>query len=374
MEMTLLELLRKYNPYTFPISNFHVDLLDEEPQDSSINSNKIHSFLGEKNRKNPTEIINVSQASMFSRGNTYFCYFLDGCRKAYYICDMATSNGNMIPILMGQISAAVIERDRTSGKVVLHKHERRGLLMLPTGGNGIPENDAKEIKAKFDESFSSEKITVSFVKVRHQDNPKNDTLAKLNFEMQNLEISFLEQMTSAQALTQDNMIVVDGALQFQNIKQNRIHNLRYAVGISKHFNLHLTNIIGKNKEIGTLLINLKKVGDRTPAYRLKLDNGNQFAFWYLRIRDQKYLNFPFAGIIKLEKVLVTLDEREDGLTTDTVENISRCALQEISVCTHGNDFRWASHIYPIYLSEQIQKKKFINDYYFRYILRRRISI
>ncbi|MBI5207531.1 MAG: hypothetical protein HY934_07040, partial [Candidatus Firestonebacteria bacterium] len=72
-----------------------------------------------------------------------------------------------------------------------------------------------------------------------------------------------------------------------------------------------------------------------------------------------------AGIVKVEKVLVTENEKEDGLQSDEINNISRCLLLEKSVCSYGNDSRWASHIYPIYLTEQIQKNKFISDYIFK---------
>jgi hypothetical protein len=77
------------------------------------------------------------------------------------------------------------------------------------------------------------------------------------------------------------------------------------------------------------------------------------------------LNYPFAGIIKIEKTLINDDEKEDGLNTDEVNNISKCLLLEKTVSTYGLDKRWASHIYPVYLTETIQKNKFISDYIFR---------
>jgi len=372
--MNLLDLIKKYNPDTFPVSNFHIDFLDDEPQDNKVLPSDVVNMLAEKGAREPEKITNISADNIsFDRNTSYLSYFLDGCRRAYYICDMATTGGSMLPIIIGQISAGVLLRQRSTGTVHVHKYVRKGLFLLPVGGCGIPEEEAGEFKKIFDRSFASDNLSVQFVTIRHNDNPKNDSLAKLNMEMQNLEIKFLEEMTDNNDIGQDEMVVVDGALQFQNVKRDKVHNLRYAVGLAKHFNLHLTNLIGKTREIGTLLIRLNEVGERTPAYRLRL-GGVQFAFWYLRIRPHKYLNFPFAGIVKLEKVLVTEEEVEDGLTSNCIDNISRCVLKEISVCSHGNDFRWASHIYPIYLTEQLQKKRFMHDYFFKNILRRRLAL
>jgi hypothetical protein len=287
---------------------------------------------------------------------------------------MATNSGSMLPIIAGQISSAVIGRNRNSGDVYLKCHKKKGLLLLPEGGNALNKEDVKEIKEIIDLNFRDIGLTVLPITIRHTDNPKNDALAKLNMEMQQLEIQFLEELAITGQIDQENMVIVDGALQFQNISKDHLSNLRYAVGLSKHFNLHLRNVISKDREIGTLLIDLKNVGDRTAGFRLRLDNGTQYAFWYLRMRDREYLDFPFAGIVKLEKVLITDQEKEDGLPGDVIDNISKCIILERTVCPYGLDFRWASHIYPIYLTEQIQKKKFTPDLFFKSILRRKVQL
>ncbi len=372
---TLFDLLRKYNPHTYPVFNYRLESLDEETQDAGWSEQHVvRNVRGEDAHPSVTEIRNVADGGpSFCRDNSYFSYFLDGCRRAYYLCDMATKSGAMLPIIAGQVSSAVLKRARDSGKVGLKRHDKRGILLLPVGGNALNSDDADEIKRVVDASFASDGMTVMPITIRHPDNPKNDALAKLNMEMQNLEIQFLEELAVSGQIGQENMVIVDGALQFQNIGKDHIANLRYAVGLSKHFNLHLRNVISKDREIGTLLIDLKEVGDRTIGFRLRLDSGMQYAFWYLRIRSRAHLDFPFAGIVKLEKVLVTTKEKEDGLPSDVIDNISRCVLLERTVSPYGMDFRWASHIYPIFLSEQIQKKKFTTDYFFKSILRRKVQ-
>lgn len=374
--VTLIDLLKKYNTNTFPVANFSLEHLDDEPQDKGwTDENMVRNSLGEDTSNAPTFISNVVPGPQpFTRKSSYISYFLDGCRRSYYLCDMSTASGALLPILAGQISSAVLKRDRTNGRVSLHHYAKRGILLIPAGGNALNSDDAAEIKAAVDKAFANDGITAKCIAINHSDNPKDDALAHLNMEMQALEIQFLELLTMAGEIDQENMIVVDGALQFQRISKDRLANLRYATGLSKHFNLHLRNVVSKDREIGTLLINLRDVGDRTVGFRLHLDNGTQYAFWYLRLRPRKNLGFPFAGIVKLEKVLITAKEKEDGLPSDVIDNISRCILLERTVCPYGLDFRWASHIYPIYLTEQIQKKKFTNDMIYGSLLRRKVPL
>lgn len=264
----VIELLKQYNSKIYPVSNLNIDFLDEECQDSMLKSDDFQRTTAEKTSKGLEEIINVNDESIiFDRQSTFFSYFLDGTRRAYYICDMTSVDGNIVPILAGQIASAVLKRNRSNGKVISHKYLRKGVLLLPKGGGGLNEGDADELKEKIEKSFIND-LYVEFVNMRNKEEPKNNSLAKLNVEMQNLEIKFLEELTSNQDITQSNMVIVDGALQFQNIRKEKISNLRYAIGLSKNFNLHLNNIIPK-KEIGTLLINLNEIGDRTVAYKLK---------------------------------------------------------------------------------------------------------
>lgn len=373
--VTLIELLKKYNRNTFPVANFSLDHLDDEPQDKSwTDENMVRNSLGEDTAHASTHISNVETEPVpFNRQNSYFSYFLDGCRRSYYLCDMSTASGSLLPILAGQVSSAVLKRDRASGRVSLHRYARSGLLLIPAGGNALNTDDANEIKSIIDLSFVGEGIKGKCINIRHSDNPKDDALAHLNMEMQSLEIRFLEQLAITGEIDQDNMIVVDGALQFQRLTHDQISNLRYAVGLSKHFNLHLRNVVSRDREIGTLLIDLREVGDRTVGFRLHLDNGTDYAFWYLRMRPREHLGFPFAGIVKLEKVLISPKEKEDGLPSDVIDNISRCILLERTVCPYGLDFRWASHIYPIYLTEQIQKRKFTTDFIYSSLLRRKVQ-
>ena len=185
--------------------------------------------------------------------------------------------------------------------------------------------------------------------------------------MYSMEIDLLEKMTKENILRPDSMLIIDGSLQFTDIRDERyFYNV---IGVSKTFNPNLKNMLkDKNKSIGTQLPKLE-YGERTPVFRYS-QTGDRKRFrqtigaWYLRIRLRKQVRNPLDGIVKVEKIAVTDKEKEDGFETGLINNISQSILLERNVTCYGKDSRWASHIYPIYLTEEIIKNSFLSDVYF----------
>ena len=105
---------------------------------------------------------------------------------------------------------------------------------------------------------------------------------------------------------------------------------------------------------------------RTPALKYTTDyvKGINFSIWYIRIRDIKYSASPFDGIIKIEKILVTENEQENGLDTEEINHISAHLINERNPVSYGKDGRLANHLYPIHLTETYIKSKYLSDNYF----------
>jgi hypothetical protein len=78
----------------------------------------------------------------------------------------------------------------------------------------------------------------------------------------------------------------------------------------------------------------------------------------------KYTESPFSGVVKIEKVLVTEDEIENGLSSDEIDLISANIINERCPVAYGTDTRWANHLYPIYLTEKYIKSQYISDLHF----------
>ncbi|QTA79429.1 ribonuclease domain-containing protein [Desulfonema limicola] len=137
-------------------------------------------------------------------------------------------------------------------------------------------------------------------------------------------------------------------------------NYSNVIGVSKAFNPEsLSNDI---KDISRIIADLK-LFHRTPAFLYETPRVPEvkFSVWYLRIRDTIS---PFDGILKIEKILVWNKEEEEGLDSDEIDLISANIINERNPVCYGQDKRWAKHLYPVYLTEQYIKSKYLSDLHF----------
>ena len=87
----------------------------------------------------------------------------------------------------------------------------------------------------------------------------------------------------------------------------------------------------------------------------------EFAVWFVRIRDQWYTNNAFDGILKIEKILVTEEQRKYGLDSEEVDIITASIINERNPVCYGADKRWANHIYPVFVTESYVKSKYLGE-------------
>lgn len=290
-----------------------------------------------------------------------FKYFLDGSRRTYRIAE-AEIGDKLVPIVAGQIGCGVCRR--FDNKVKTHQIIRKNILMLYSR---MPDDDYKDVKNRIEQTGSIITVDRYDYSSNMEIRPENKAIARIQDIMYDMEIDLLEAMTKQNILKPDEMLAIDGSLQFSNIRDERFfYNV---VGISKTFNPNLKNMLkSKNKSIGTLLPKLE-YGERTPVFKYNQTGENQrfkqtIGAWYLRIRPRGQVKNPLDGIVKIEKIAVTDREKEDGFETGLIDNISSSILLERNVTCYGNDSRWASHIYPIYLTETMIKNSFLSDIYF----------
>lgn len=76
---------------------------------------------------------------------------------------------------------------------------------------------------------------------------------------------------------------------------------------------------------------------------------------------KKFTTNTFDGILKIEKILVTDEQIESGLDTEEVNLISANIVNERNPVCYGADFRWANHLYPIYVTETYAKSKYLSN-------------
>jgi hypothetical protein len=201
-------------------------------------------------------------------------------------------------------------------------------------------------------------------------------IAEIQDEMIDCEKRIVATLTAKNFLDQDNYLLKDGSLQYKPMKTGEYreltkikNNYRCVIGVSKLFNPELFKD-KSNKSNAAAIANLPLYA-RTPAFMFQHDLVNQdhfgdfkFSIWYVRIREQNKTDGPFAGVLKIEKILITEKENEEGLDSDLVDIITANIINERNPVCYGRDNRWANHLYPVYLTEQYLKSRYLSDSHF----------
>ena len=362
---TLVDIFRKFKIVLYQNESLDLDHFYPEPyQDEGDEIKEIgEPFETVKSKK-------IRRIDLTSEDRTYsgFSYFMDGSRRTYKIGDMVLEGKKIYPIVAAQIRAGCTERN---GAKKLHTHgelQRKNLLLISDKINSVDFVEIRERikRTKLAESFMLDVVTYKYNPER--DNiPVNSAIATATKLMHDMEIDILGQMVHSGTLEPDHMLIVDGPLQFirQDTGKPEFADMFYnVVGVSKSFDPMLpTSNKGKRggTQIGAELLKLK-YGQRTPVFLKENSKHRKFGCWYLRIRPKNKVSGPLEGIIKIEKMAVL--EEEGGLDSSVVDNLSFWLLNEGSPACYGRDERWASHLYPVYLTETLIKASFESDLVF----------
>jgi len=194
--------------------------------------------------------------------------------------------------------------------------------------------------------------------------------AKIQDEMINLEQQMVTDLVAAGKLNQDNYLVKDGSLEYRPSKEMRKDSNEYkrfknhydfVLGVAKGFNPTVCKDTHGKANPGFIAdLNLYS---RTPVAKFTnpMLGDIAFAVWYIRIHSQTQTRSPFDGIIKVEKILVSDAEVANGMDSDLVNLLSAYLINERNPSCYGADQRWANHLYPVYLTEQYVKSRYISE-------------
>lgn len=327
-----------------------------------------------------TNPINL-KADADARSNfpSIFSFFLDGSRHTYKVDDMSFKK-NVYPIIAGQIGVGCCERVERTLRSVL-PFERKLVIVLPdkafsTDWDG--EDQAKPLLEQINKNVGlKHQQPIYFNELLIYDTNKDDKfdkkgIAKIQDYMIELEKQMVADLVAEGKLNESNYLIKDGSLEYQRVshKKNKHalnlsnehirNNYRRVVGVSKSFDPTKCLVQGGGTN-SNIIANLKPY-ERTPAFRYTSSRASvDFCVWYLRIRDARYTHSIFDGVLKIEKLIVTEKERVHGIDTDDINNITAYLINERNPVCYGADDRWANHLYPIYLTEQYVKSKYLSN-------------
>lgn len=306
-----------------------------------------------------------------------FQFFLDGSRRTYKVDDIEI-NRNVYPVIAGQIGVACCQRNNPS-QFKCAEFEHNLVLSLPKAANpngGDPSLFFNALTSKINKTKRIEKTQVKFSKILSYESKKQDEgkkyehlgIATIQDEMIETEKKIVANLSTKNFINPDRYLIKDGSLQYKPMKTGDFKELtkiknhyRCVVGISKMFNPELCR--DRNDKSNADKLAQLGLYHRTPAYKYKSEIvGNvNFSIWYVRIREAKRSFSPFSGVLKIEKILITDEEIENGLNSEEVDLITANIINERNPVCYGTDSRWANHLYPIYLTESYIKSKYLSD-------------
>jgi hypothetical protein len=338
--------------------------------------------------KEPKDL--TSFAQKLNGAEPLFKFFLDGSRRTYKVDDIEL-NRRIFPVMAGQIGVGCCERKSPS---LFKSKEVENSLVIALPSDANPEvknfdlffnnltgkvNNVDRVRktgAKFSKILSySSKKSESFEDV---ENKKYEHLgiALIQNEMIECEKRIVAKLTAKNVLNENTFLMKDGSLQYKPMKTGEYkeltkikNNYRRVIGVSKSFNPELFK--DRNNRSNAAAIANLELYNRTPAFMFQHDLEKQaylgdykFSIWYVRIRDHQRTESPFAGVVKIEKILITEKEIDEGLDSDLIDIITANIINERNPVCYGRDKRWANHLYPIYLTEQLLKSQYLSDVHF----------
>ena len=312
-----------------------------------------------------------------NRGSQIFTFFLDGSRRTFKVDYGAYFDGvrtPIYPIVAGQIGVGCCIR--TDKKMHKSKFMSEIIVCVPDKAN-LNRNPGffESLVNVLNKSDSLTRLGVRVDKVLAYETKKAlgervDYLDRGIMCVQNrmveCEKELVADLVREGRLDQDNYLIKDGSLEYKPTKKDKANkksyqtfknNYSWVLGVSKNFNPEAcVDINGKSSPGFIADLDLFH---RTPVacYENQMLGDIQFAVWYIRIRDKSVTRTPFDGILKVEKILSTTDEVIDS---EEVDLLSAHLINERMPTSYGSDYRWANHLYPIFLTESFVKSQYLS--------------
>ncbi len=280
-------------------------------------------------------------------------YFIDGSLRTYYLATGIEGNRSF-PIELAQIGAAVMSRT-DDGRVRPLARRQRILLLLPKGSLGVSDTVWKQLKQLDTADGSFEVIDTTERNAHAPMEATSETLRTraggiARNRMHKLEIEMIDRTDGLR--NDETWLILDGA-----VKLDEFIKTPHMIGVAKNFRkdpeFRFGRGSGKRLDITRVLAGLP-YASRTAAFSA---HGGKVAFWYVRLREQKQMDYPLMGVVKVEL------PRPDQSPVDAqlADLISSTLVAERNVTPHGRDKRWHCHLYPIFLAEQAIKNGFYSQ-------------
>ncbi len=285
-----------------------------------------------------------------------FRYFLDGSFRSYFL-GTALEHERESPVHFAQIGACVLRREEDG---TVRREALRVDHLLLAGKQRLSEQVWQQLSAL------SAQAGIRLVDLTERDivsgilsdfDLRNKAAGKVRYEMRTLEAEVIQ--TILPHLTAERWLIADGSLMFDPmLKQvGSEGEIKPVIGVAKNFRKDPQFVFGRGpraerRSIYKLLADLQ-AEHRTAAFSAQ---EGKVVFWYVRLREQRHLDYPLMGVVKVELANPT----QEAVPSELVDRISRALVAERQVTPHGQDRRWHAHLYPIFLAERAVKESLVS--------------
>jgi hypothetical protein len=288
--------------------------------------------------------------------NHLFRYFLDGSFRSYFL-GTVLGNERESPVHYAQIGACVLRRE-DDGSVRREALQIRNILLA--GKDRLSQAVWTKLEtlaqqAEIDLVDLTESDIVSGVLTDFD--LRNKAAGKVRFAMHKLEAEIIEKIFPKEKvlpeLPEEGWLVVDGSLLFEPTlaQLGSGDQIKPVVGVAKNFRKDPQFGQSRSAERRSIykLLSELQAKHRTAAFSAR---SGKVVFWYVRLREQTYLDYPLMGVVKVELANPSQQLVPSGL----IDKISSALVAERNVTPHGQDRRWHAHLYPIFLAERAVKE------------------
>ena len=324
--------------------------------------------------------LDLERKKVVESGEQLLTYFLDGSRRVFKVDDIAYpfSGGRSViyPVIARQIGVGCTRRQNK--RLTCEKFKQEFVISIPDIANADGKSGFFPATAqKLNASPVLQALNIQFSTILPYETSRNGDkkfedkgTARIQDRMIEREKEMVAELVREGKLNQDNYLIKDGSLEYRPTKEDRADRHRYqrfrqnynwVLGVSKNFNPEVCLDVNGKPNPG--FIADLPLYHRTPVACFKnpdLFGDVKFAVWYVRIRDKSRTRTPFDGILKIEKMLVTSEEIEEGIDSELVDTLTSHIINERCPTCYGSDMRWANHLYPVFLTESFVKSKYLS--------------
>jgi len=277
-------------------------------------------------------------------------YFLDGSARTYFLGD-AVEGTRRTSVHISQVGAAAVFR-KDDGHVRVARVVHKTVLMMDKKAVSFGDR-VEELVKKAGERFHFHD-TMEADGETERTSPGKEPRSRAAHKAHHIMAMEEEKLGRELKRETGEWLVLDGSLG-KDLYAWR--DVPCFLGVTKSFSREPVFRLpgargGKTLNLYEFIAGLP-FSARTCAFSAR---SGKVVVWYVRLREQRHLDYPLMGVVKVELPNPT----GEAVRSDLIDELSRALVAERQVTPHGKDLRWHAHLYAIYLAEQAVKNGFVS--------------